>query len=62
MTDIKEIVGRIHGSPQQAVVAVAGAGSQAVAWLFDVAGASYLLPAVIVLFDPFYTETFAPVE
>ena len=48
MTDIKDIVGKIHGSPQQAVVAVAGAGSQAVAWLFDVAGASRTMLEVVV--------------
>ena len=48
MTDIKDIVGKIHGSPQQAVVAVAGAGSQAVAWLFAVAGASRTMLEVVV--------------
>lgn len=48
MTDIKEIVGKIHGSPHLAVVAVAGAGSQAVAWLFDVAGASRTMLEVVV--------------
>ena len=48
MTDINDIVGRIHGSPCQAVVAVAGAGSQAVAWLFGVAGASWTVLEVVV--------------
>ena len=41
-------MGKIHGSPQQAVVAVAGAGSQAVAWLFDGAGASRTMLEVVV--------------
>ena len=48
MTEIKDIVGKIHSSPHLAVVAVAGAGSQAVAWLFDVAGASRTMLEVVV--------------
>lgn len=48
MQDITDIVGKIHDSPRQAVVAVAGAGSQAVAWLFDVAGASRTMLEVLV--------------
>jgi hypothetical protein len=39
-TDITEIVTRIHGTPQQAVLAVAGAGNYALAWLLGVGGAS----------------------
>jgi len=45
---VKKIVEEIHGSPPQAVVAVAGAGSQAVAWLLGVAGASRTLLEVLV--------------
>ena len=37
---IANIVTRIHGTPQQAVVAVAGAGNYALAWLLGVGGAS----------------------
>ena len=48
MTDINDIIGRIYGSPQQTVVAVAGAGTQAVAWLFGVAGASRTMLEVLV--------------
>ncbi len=37
---IAEAVARIHGAPEQAVVAVAGAGNYALAWLLGVGGAS----------------------
>ena len=37
---IADVVTRIHGTPQQAVVAVAGAGNYALAWLLGVGGAS----------------------
>ena len=37
---ITEVVTRIHGTPPQAVVAVAGAGNYALAWLLGVGGAS----------------------
>jgi len=45
---VKRIIEEIHGAPPQAVVAVAGAGSQAVAWLLGVAGASRTLLEVLV--------------
>ncbi|MCH8279904.1 MAG: hypothetical protein IIC96_04420 [Chloroflexi bacterium] len=48
MTEPRDLVGKIHSTPQRAVVAVAGAGSQAVAWLLDVAGASRTLLEVLV--------------
>ncbi len=48
MNDIQALVQRIHDSPQQSVVAVSGAGSQAVAWLLGVAGASRTLIEVVV--------------
>lgn len=38
--DIRDIVQKIHDHPAQAVFAVAGAGTQAIAWLLGVAGAS----------------------
>ena len=37
---ITDVVTRIHSTPQQAVVAVAGAGNYALAWLLGVGGAS----------------------
>ena len=37
---ITDVVTRIHGTPQQAVLAVAGAGNYALAWLLGVGGAS----------------------
>ena len=38
--DVTEIVTRIHDTPQQSVLAVAGAGNYALAWLLGVGGAS----------------------
>ncbi len=38
--DIAEVVARIHNTPEQAVLAVAGAGNYALAWLLGVGGAS----------------------
>ena len=40
MTEEQDIIHKIHGSPHRGVIAVSGAGSQAVAWLLGVAGAS----------------------
>ena len=48
MGSIQDIVARIHGSPQQAVMAVSGAGSQAIAWLLGVPGASRTMLEVVV--------------
>lgn len=48
MSDVKELVQRIHASPHLAVVAVAGGGSQALAWLLEVPGASRTLLESIV--------------
>ena len=39
-TDIAEVVARIHDTRQQSVLAVAGAGNYALAWLLGVGGAS----------------------
>ncbi len=38
--DVTDIVTRIHDTPQQSVLAVAGAGNYALAWLLGVGGAS----------------------
>ena len=48
MSDFRDLVQKIHDSPPQAVLAVAGAGSEAVAWLLGVAGASRTLLEVVV--------------
>lgn len=46
--DIARIIEAIHGSPTLAVVAVAGAGSRAIAWLLGVPGASRTVLEVVV--------------
>lgn len=48
MDQVKQLIQQIHDSPPQAVVAVAGAGTQAVAWLLAVAGASRTILEVVV--------------
>ena len=40
VADLTEAITRIHAAPQQAVLAVAGAGNYALAWLLGVGGAS----------------------
>ena len=52
MTEIPELIQKIHDSPQQAVLAVAGAGNQAIAWLLGVAGASRTLLELVVPYGP----------
>ena len=48
MDDIRPHIEKIHGTPHKAVVAVSGAGTQAVAWLLGVAGASRTILEVLV--------------
>lgn len=43
MTEIERLVERIHATPSLAVLAITGAGSQALAWLLAVPGASRTL-------------------
>lgn len=43
MTEIERLVERIHATPSMAVLAITGAGSQALAWLLAVPGASRTL-------------------
>ena len=38
--EIAQVVAKIHDTPQQSVLAVAGAGNYALAWLLGVGGAS----------------------
>jgi nicotinamide mononucleotide (NMN) deamidase PncC len=40
MNDITSLIEKIHATPHKSVLAVAGAGSQALAWLLGVSGAS----------------------
>ena len=46
--DTEALIRKIHDAPHQGVLAVAGAGGQAVAWLLGVAGASRTLLEVVV--------------
>ena len=48
MPKIEDTIRQIHDAPQQGVLAVSGAGSQAIAWLLGVAGASRTLLEVVV--------------
>ena len=47
-SDVRTLVQRIHDSPELAVVALAGAGTQALAWILGVSGASRTLLEAIV--------------
>ena len=46
--DIRSLIEAIHATPEQAVVALAGAGSEALAWLLSVPGASRTLLEALV--------------
>ena len=48
MNDTTALIERIHATPHKSVIAVAGAGSQALAWLLGVAGASNTLLETLV--------------
>ena len=48
MEKVNELITEIHAAPQQAVIAVAGGGSLAVAWLLAVPGASRTLLESVV--------------
>lgn len=48
MNDFRELIQKIHDSPPQGVLAVSGAGTQAIAWLMGVAGASRTVLEVVV--------------
>ena len=48
MSQVREIIQRIHDSEPQAVLVVAGAGNQSISWLLGVAGASRTLLEVLV--------------
>ena len=48
MEEIRPHVEKIHATPHKAVVAVSGAGTQAVAWLLGVAGASRTILEALV--------------
>ena len=48
MQDIRPHIEKIHATPHKAVVAVSGAGTQAVAWLLGVAGASRTILEALV--------------
>lgn len=48
---VRELVQRIHDTPGRLVLVTAGAGSQALFWLLDVAGASRTLLEALVPYD-----------
>ena len=48
MSEIEDTIRQIHDAPQQGVLVVSGAGSQATAWLLGVAGASRTLLEVVI--------------
>ena len=48
MTEVNQLIEKIHATPHKSVVAVAGAGSQAIAWLLGVPGASRTLLETLV--------------
>ena len=48
MEDLRPQIERIHDTPHKSVVAVSGAGTQAVAWLLGVSGASRTILEVVV--------------
>ena len=48
MDDVRELVERIHASPALAVIAVSGAGAQALAWLLGEPGASRTVLEAVV--------------
>ncbi len=52
MNDVQDIVSRIHDSPHRAVLAVAGAGSHALAWLLGRPGASRTVLEALVPYGP----------
>ncbi|GIT45306.1 MAG: hypothetical protein Ct9H300mP11_32420 [Chloroflexota bacterium] len=48
MEEIRAYIEKIHSTPHKAVVAVSGAGTQAVAWLLGVPGASRTILEALV--------------
>ena len=48
MSELEDTIRQIHDAPQQGVLVVSGAGSQATAWLLGVAGASRTLLEVVI--------------
>ena len=52
---VRELVQSVHDSPTKAVIAVAGAGNEAISWLLDVAGASRTVLEIVV---PYSSSSF----
>ena len=48
MTGVLDLVQQIHATPHKAVVVVAGSGTQGLAWLMEVPGASRTLLEALV--------------
>jgi nicotinamide mononucleotide (NMN) deamidase PncC len=51
MSDVQQLVQRIHAAPTRVVMAMAGTGSQALAWLLSVPGASRTLLEAVVPYE-----------
>ena len=51
MSDVQQLVRQIHATPTKVVLAVAGTGSQALAWLLGVPGASRTLLEAVVPYE-----------
>ena len=49
---VQDLVTRIHATPHRAVLAFAGAGSQALAWLHGVGGSSRTILSAIDIYSP----------
>ncbi len=61
-TDVKHVVQAVHDSPTMAVVAVAGAGGEALAWLLAVPGASRTVLEAVVPYSQPAMEAFLGYE
>ena len=48
MNEVNPLIEKIHATPHKSVIAVAGAGSQAIAWLLGVSGASRTILETLV--------------
>ena len=48
---IRQLIQEIHDNPGKVMIVTAGAGTQAVAWLLGVAGASRTLLEALILYE-----------
>ena len=62
MEPIRPHIERLHGTPHKSVLAVSGAGTQAVAWLLGVSGASRTILEVVVPYGRLSMQDFLGFE